>query len=330
VTEEASEAKTEVMAAVRPPTAEETEVVAAVKAAFEPVNGTEPVAADNTATQVLAPVMPPPDDTPTMIGEIPAIVTVVDDAGENAGGDGGYVGNRRVGGPPRRYPVGAIAVVAVIVLVLLGIAYQLVGGSDSRHETAGSPVGLPTASLPALVSPSLSDAPLSPSPSVPPSPTPVSPAAAGGAHAKSSPSPTGGASSAPAGPPPPASTSASPRFAIPQNALISATGRCVEVTRTEQQARLVTCDNNDPGQRWSSVAGTLRSLNACLDVRGAATNAGTVVQLYGCNNTAAQQWEVRGDGTVRNPHSGKCLDANGGNLVIQNCGRSWDQIWKLT
>ena len=47
----------------------------------------------------------------------------------------------------------------------------------------------------------------------------------------------------------------------------------------------------------------------CVDVAGASTANGTAVQLYDCNGTAAQQWTVGTDGTIR--ALGKCLDVAG-------------------
>lgn len=48
----------------------------------------------------------------------------------------------------------------------------------------------------------------------------------------------------------------------------------------------------------------------CVDVAGANPANGTAVQLYDCNGTAAQQWTVGSDGTIR--ALGKCLDVTGG------------------
>ena len=42
---------------------------------------------------------------------------------------------------------------------------------------------------------------------------------------------------------------------------------------------------------------------------GASAANGTAVQLYDCNGTAAQQWTVGTDGTIR--ALGKCLDVTG-------------------
>ncbi|MFG3721528.1 ricin-type beta-trefoil lectin domain protein [Streptomyces massasporeus] len=60
----------------------------------------------------------------------------------------------------------------------------------------------------------------------------------------------------------------------------------------------------------------------CVDVAGAATANGTAVQLYDCNGTAAQQWTVGGDGTVR--ALGKCLDVASGGTADGTRVQLWD------
>ncbi|WP_031104661.1 chitinase [Streptomyces sp. NRRL S-146] len=72
----------------------------------------------------------------------------------------------------------------------------------------------------------------------------------------------------------------------------------------------------------------------CVDVAGAATTNGTAVQLYDCNGTAAQQWTVGSDGTVR--ALGKCLDvasggtADGTRVQLWDCNGSAAQQWSVT
>ncbi|WP_030202701.1 ricin-type beta-trefoil lectin domain protein [Streptomyces sp. NRRL S-87] len=59
--------------------------------------------------------------------------------------------------------------------------------------------------------------------------------------------------------------------------------------------------------------------NKCMDVNWGATDDGTKVQIWDCNSSAAQQWTLPGDGTLR--AVGKCLDVAGGgtgnNTLIQ-------------
>ncbi|MFE6171534.1 ricin-type beta-trefoil lectin domain protein [Streptomyces sp. NPDC056464] len=71
----------------------------------------------------------------------------------------------------------------------------------------------------------------------------------------------------------------------------------------------------------------------CVDVAGASSANGTPVQLYDCNGTAAQQWSVGSDGTLR--ALGKCLDATGNGTADGTTVQLWDcgganQRWTVT
>jgi hypothetical protein len=59
---------------------------------------------------------------------------------------------------------------------------------------------------------------------------------------------------------------------------------------------------------------TERHTGKCLDVNGAGTADGTKIQLWSCNGTAAQSFELRDLGSGRfnlvNTNSGKCVDVN--------------------
>ncbi|MCF6524816.1 lectin [Streptomyces sp. JJ36] len=72
----------------------------------------------------------------------------------------------------------------------------------------------------------------------------------------------------------------------------------------------------------------------CVDVAGADTANGTPVQLYDCNGTAAQQWTVAGDGTLR--ALGKCLDvdaggtADGTRVQLWECNGTAAQQWVVS
>ncbi|MFJ3137928.1 ricin-type beta-trefoil lectin domain protein [Streptomyces sp. NPDC086843] len=85
----------------------------------------------------------------------------------------------------------------------------------------------------------------------------------------------------------------------------------------------------------SAATGQITGLaGKCMDVAGANSSNGTAVQLYDCNGTAAQQWTVGSDGTIR--ALGKCLDvvdgsvANGAKLQIWDCTGAANQRWKVT
>ncbi|WP_329455470.1 ricin-type beta-trefoil lectin domain protein [Streptomyces sp. NBC_01497] len=84
----------------------------------------------------------------------------------------------------------------------------------------------------------------------------------------------------------------------------------------------------------SSQTGTLRGLaGKCLDVAGASSANGTAVDLYDCNGTAAQQWSVGSDGSVK--ALGKCLDvnaastANGAKVQLYDCNGTGAQQWRV-
>ncbi|MEW1647363.1 MULTISPECIES: lectin [unclassified Streptomyces] len=72
----------------------------------------------------------------------------------------------------------------------------------------------------------------------------------------------------------------------------------------------------------------------CVDVNGANSANGTAVQLYDCNGTAAQQWTVGSDGTIR--ALGKCLDvtaggtADGTKVQLYDCNGSAAQKWAVS
>ncbi|MER5280577.1 ricin-type beta-trefoil lectin domain protein [Streptomyces sp. NPDC002809] len=72
----------------------------------------------------------------------------------------------------------------------------------------------------------------------------------------------------------------------------------------------------------------------CMDVAGASSANGTPVQLYDCNGSNAQQWDVGSDGSVR--ALGKCLDvtsagtADGTAVQLWDCNGSAAQRWTVT
>ncbi|MFA3843670.1 lectin [Streptomyces aureus] len=85
----------------------------------------------------------------------------------------------------------------------------------------------------------------------------------------------------------------------------------------------------------SAATGTITGLaGKCLDVAGASSANGAAVQLYDCNGTAAQQWTVGSDGTIR--ALGKCLDvtgnstANGAKLQLWDCTGGANQKWSVS
>ncbi len=91
--------------------------------------------------------------------------------------------------------------------------------------------------------------------------------------------------------------------------------------------------NGTPGSgQGSGATGPVTGLGGkCLDVAAAATANGTAVQLYDCNGSAAQNWTLGTDGTVR--ALGKCLDvtgaatADGTKVQLWDCNGSGAQQW---
>jgi predicted alpha-1,2-mannosidase len=79
------------------------------------------------------------------------------------------------------------------------------------------------------------------------------------------------------------------------------------------------------------VAGV--SAGLCLDDNGGSTANGSHIQIWGCNNTAAQSWTVEPDNTLR--VLGGCLDANGsgttnGTLIqYWGCNGTGAQQWTV-
>ncbi len=81
--------------------------------------------------------------------------------------------------------------------------------------------------------------------------------------------------------------------------------------------QLWTC-NGVPGQQWTMNAnGTVTAFGKCMDVGGSGTGTsnGTAIQLWDCNGTGGQSWAVQTNGSLRNPESGRCLDAPGGSVA---------------
>ncbi|XUL86172.1 ricin-type beta-trefoil lectin domain protein [Streptomyces galilaeus] len=90
----------------------------------------------------------------------------------------------------------------------------------------------------------------------------------------------------------------------------------------------VTTSNTATGVAIKGLAGK------CVDVNGANSANGTAVQLYDCNGSAAQQWTVGSDGTIR--ALGKCLDVNAGGTAdgtkvqLYDCNGSAAQQWAVS
>ena len=89
------------------------------------------------------------------------------------------------------------------------------------------------------------------------------------------------------------------------------------------------------GTATAATPGTIvgQQSGRCVDVASGSTANGAVVQVYDCNGTGAQQWQVGTNGTITNPQSGRCLDisggstANGARVQIYDCNGTGAQQW---
>src|SRR5439155_9131513 len=82
--------------------------------------------------------------------------------------------------------------------------------------------------------------------------------------------------------------------------------------------------------------GTLRNTRTgkCLDIPGAATAAGTGLQIWDCTAGPGQIWTPQADGTLKNPNSGRCADAAAGlnpivgrQILLADCTGALPQQW---
>lgn len=86
-----------------------------------------------------------------------------------------------------------------------------------------------------------------------------------------------------------------------------------------------------PAQPRAGVITSGVGSNLCVDAAQSNTANGTAVQIWGCDNTYAQDWVVGGDGTLRD--LGKCLDvsnggtADGTKVQLWGCNGTGSQTW---
>ncbi|MCC8246178.1 glycoside hydrolase family 3 C-terminal domain-containing protein [Saccharothrix luteola] len=124
------------------------------------------------------------------------------------------------------------------------------------------------------------------------------------------------------------------RWAVADGGPLESGGRCLD--SSTGALRLAPCTGGAaqtwqpprPADRVTGIAGQ------CVDVDGGSTVSGTVVWLFRCNGTGAQDWKLDADGSVR--ALGKCLDvANGvphaGTPVqLWDCNGTGAQRWRAT
>jgi hypothetical protein len=307
----------------------------AAEAAEEPVE---------TVEGELLPIGPafPADDSPTVADyRAPALAIVTDYAHEDSED---YLGSRRRRAMPwRRYPLGAV-VVAVLILLITGfVAVQALSGNDTGNSDNSLPgrvpgVDMPGGGAPAAVTGSPADEQTEEG-TEGADPTTTRPrtvtTAPGGTHASGSTPPSTAPTKTSAAPPPPVAQPTQGRLVGSQSR------KCVEY-RSGSAYRVV-IDNCDaqPNQVWrvqgnaATGATLLADIGWCLDVQNAGTGNGNAIQAYRCNGTVAQVWVHRADNTWMNPFSKRCLTAAnnatgaGTPLVLWDCTGAASQIWAM-
>ncbi len=87
-------------------------------------------------------------------------------------------------------------------------------------------------------------------------------------------------------------------------------------------------------QKWTIRSdGTIRAFGLCMDLAGASTANGTVIQLAYCNGGPAQQFDLNFRHDLVNVPADKCVDvtdaqtANGTRLQLWNCNGFDNQKW---
>ncbi|GHJ43502.1 glycoside hydrolase [Catellatospora sp. TT07R-123] len=117
-------------------------------------------------------------------------------------------------------------------------------------------------------------------------------------------------------------------------------GKCADVASDDvggnnAAVQLWDCQISAYDQHWTWNGQTLRTMGRCLDIANAGTANGSLVQLFDCNGSGAQNWVAQANGSLRNPTSGRCLDspsggtANGTRLQIYDCNGSGAQMFRL-
>ncbi len=72
--------------------------------------------------------------------------------------------------------------------------------------------------------------------------------------------------------------------------------------------------NPTPAQQWNVNNGSIAINGLCLDIVGGGTSNGTLVDVWHCTGAPNQIWNVQ-NGTLVNPVSGRCLDDPGGSTT---------------
>ncbi|PYC71010.1 hypothetical protein C7C46_27115 [Streptomyces tateyamensis] len=124
-------------------------------------------------------------------------------------------------------------------------------------------------------------------------------------------------------------------------AVSSATTKCLDNnvggTSPGNPVQIWDCNNSNPQQWAFNPDGTLRVNGGCLDTVNEGTQNNTLVQYATCApGVASQQWFPRGNGSIYNPASGRCLDDPAGNIAsgtrpqLYDCNGTPSQRWTVT
>ena len=104
-------------------------------------------------------------------------------------------------------------------------------------------------------------------------------------------------------------------------------------TMSVQYVAAYSTSGGTSGGGGTSGTGEITGYNGlCLDDRGASTALSNPVQVYTCNNSAAQQWTVVESGSTIRDY-GMCLDINGGGTAdgtavdLYTCNSTGAQVW---
>lgn len=113
-------------------------------------------------------------------------------------------------------------------------------------------------------------------------------------------------------------------------------GRIADVAYYTQDLATNLGTLNMPSKMTGAITSTIKGTygNLCLDDPGNKQTAGDLIQLYTCNNSAAQTWAVNTNGTITST-SGLCLAAsaggttNGTQIILWTCDNGPEQQWHL-
>lgn len=113
--------------------------------------------------------------------------------------------------------------------------------------------------------------------------------------------------------------------------------KCVDVktSRTDNGTTIQIHDcNQTEAQDFELTDGALKVMGKCVATSNGGAQSASV-QLWDCTGSTSQRWVDRGDGSLLNPVSGRCLDLKGGNtangtvLQTSTCNRGTAQKWNV-